>query len=143
MFLSALLSTCHLLASPMTLSPAAEVICHYHLETPSGRIAFLTEKLAPYAAAAESLNREVTVLASEVQNLSPETDQQKIVDLTQQLTQKMAQLEKMFPVLSMALTVDADLEQIDAILQQTTPITVEQQEALDRIVALCAALSLN
>ncbi len=117
-----------------------DIIRQHHLETTEGRTTFLTDKLIPYTATADQLNSEVQALATEIEVLSPEEDQQQILALTEELTQKMAQLLAMLPILNTALSVNQDLQQIDPILQQTDPISPEQQEVIDRIASLCTSL---
>jgi DNA-binding transcriptional regulator GbsR (MarR family) len=124
----------------MIAGPSLEIIQQHHLETPAGRTAFLAEKLAPYAAAADQLNREIQALASQIEALSPENDQAQIIALTEEMNHKMNKLLSMLPVLNTALSVDEDFQQIDAILQQTDPLSPEQQQVIDRITCLSTSI---
>ncbi len=137
MFLTAIFSSCCLFASSIVANPSLEIIQQHHLETSAGRTAFLTDKLAPYAASADQLNKEIQALAAQIEALSPENDQKQIIALTEELTQKMSKLTAMMETLESALSVDEDFDQIDAILQQTEPLTAEQQKVIDRVTALC------
>jgi hypothetical protein len=140
MFLSALFSTCCLLTSPIIAGPSLEIIQQHHLETPAGRTSFLADQLVPYATAADQLNREIQALALQIEALSPENDQPQIIALTEEMNHKMSKLLSMLPVLNTALSVDEDFQQIDAILQQTDPLSPEQQKVIDRITCLCTSV---
>ena len=135
MFLMTLISTFYLLTNPL------EIIHQHHLETSEGRIEFLETKLSPYTAAADALNREIQDLSNEIKTLSPQDDQTQIVALTEIMTEKMSQLLTMLPVLSAALSVDEDFQQIDEILLQSEPLSDEQQQVIDRIAFLNNSLS--
>lgn len=134
------ISTLFLLTGPVALNPSFEIIHQQHLETASGRTTFLTDKLAPYTLAADQINREIQALAAEIQTLSPQDDQQQIVALTEEMTQKMAKLRTMLPVLNIALSIDEDFQQIEAILHQTDPLSPQQQQVIDRIASLCSSI---
>ena len=86
------------------------------------------DKLTPYTARAGRLNQEIEILSQAVQILSLKDDQQTILVLSEKVTQKMAKLTQMLPVLNAALSINEDLLQLDAILQQTTPLSPSQQE---------------
>ena len=143
MFLVTLFSTVCLLTGSILANPSFEIIHQHHLETAEGRTSFLTEKLARYAAAADQINRETQALAEEIKTLSPQDDQKQILALTEEMTQKMGELLTMMPVLNMALSIDEDFQQIDAILLQTDPLSPEQQQVIDRIASLCSSMSLS
>ncbi len=119
-----------------TLNPAIEIIREHHLETAQEKELFLTEKLLPYAKAANQLNIEIQALAERIKGLSSKEEQPQILLLTEEMTQKMARLSEMLPVLNIALSVNEDLQEINIILEQENPLTVEQQDALDRIIFL-------
>ncbi len=52
----------------------------------------------------------------------------------------MGKLLTMMPVLNMALSIEEDFQQIDVILNQTDPLSPEQQQVLDRIASLCNSI---
>jgi hypothetical protein len=137
MFLATLFSALYFLTSPVTVPPSVEVIREYHLETENGRTQFLTEKLKPFATAAGDLNQEIEAMANTIKVLSPEKDQDKIIELTHDMLQKMARLTSMLNVLNFASSIEEDFKQIDTIVGQTTPLTPSQLEAADRIASLC------
>jgi len=124
----------------MIAERSMEAMRQHHLETPEGRLAFLTDELIVYGETAEKLNREVIMLSEEIQTLSPQEDQQQIVSLTEEMAGKMGTLLKMLPVLSTAITIEEDFQELDVILQQTNPLSSEQQQVLDRIASLCDAI---
>ena len=136
MFLMTLFSTVYLLVGPAALNPSMEIIRQQRLETIEGRDAFLTDKLAPYAREAGRINCEIQTLSAEIEALSFE-DQPQIVALTQEVTEKMDQLLAMMPALDLASSIDDDFQQIEVILNQTDPLSPEQQEAIDRVASLC------
>lgn len=138
-FFISLFSALCFLASPLVANPI-EIIHQYHLETPSGRTAFLTDKLLPYTKATDELNHEIQVLAVEIKRLSPQDDQKQILDLTEKMTQKMSTLIAMMQVLDMAQSIEKDFNQIDTILHQKDPLSDEQQLAMDRISSLCSSI---
>lgn len=140
MFLMTLFSILCLLTAPIFPNPSIDIIHQNHLETTEGKSSFLTEKLELYAAKADQMNHEILDLAAQINALSPEEDQPQITALTQEVTQKMAKLLAMLPVLDMALSIDEDFQQIDAILQQEAPLSPEQQQIIDRIASLCSCM---
>lgn len=147
MFLVTLFSALHFLTSPAIVSPTSatvpptvEVIREYHLETENGRTQFLTEKLKPFAAAAGDLNQEIDTLANTIKGLSPENDQEKIIELTNEMLQKMARLTSMLAVLNFASSIEEDFKQIDTIVSQKDPLTPSQLEAAERIASLCQGM---
>lgn len=106
------------LFSALLLSnPSVEAILEHHLDSLEGRTHFLTEQLRPYVAKADQLNQEIIALSEEV-------------------TKKMALLNEMLPTLNLALKVDADFQQIDALINSAV-LSIEQQEIADRIAAIC------
>ncbi len=140
MFLMTLFSALCLLTGPIVANPSFEIIHQHHLETASGRTSFLADKLAPYTEAANQINHEIQALAGEIKTLSSQDDQQQILALTEEMTQKMDKLLTMLPILNMALSVDEDFQQIDAILHQTDPLSPKQQQIIDRIASLCSSI---
>ena len=140
MFLTVLFSAISLLTLPILANPSLEIIHQNHLETASGRTSFLIDKLTPYTETAERMNQEIQALAEQINTLSPQEDQPQILAITQELTQKMETLLKMMPALTVALSINEDLEQIDPILHQTDPLTPEQQQTIDRIALICSAI---
>jgi len=140
MFLMALFSALCLLTGPIVASPSFEIIHQNHLETASGRTSFLADKLALYTEAADQINHDIQSLAEEIKTLSPQDDQQQILSLTEEMTQKMGKLLTMMPVLNMTLSIEEDFQQIDAILNQTDPLSPEQQQVIDRIAYLCSSI---
>lgn len=140
MFLMTICSALCLLTASVVANPSVEVIHQNHLETASGRTSFLIDKLAFYTKRADELNREIQALSEEIKTLSPQDDQKKILSLTEEMTQKMDKLLTMMPVLNMALSVEEDFQKIDAILNQTDPLTSEQQQVIDRIAFLCNSI---
>src|SRR5216684_1225952 len=89
MFLNVLSSAFYLLTCPVTTQPSASIIRQNHLETAEERTTFLIDKLTPFAIAADQLNREIQILGSEIETLSPTDDQAKILALTEQVVEKM------------------------------------------------------
>jgi conjugal transfer/entry exclusion protein len=140
MFLMTLFSAFCLLTSPALINPSFKILYQNHLETASGRTAFLTDKLALYTKSADQINQEIQALAEKVKKLSPQDDQQQIVSLTEEMTQKMGTLLTMMPVLDAAMFVEKDFQRIDAILSQKDPLSAEQQQVIDRITSLCNSL---
>jgi hypothetical protein len=130
---------CFLTTSLMAHS-SLEVVRESHLTTAEGRTAFLTQKLAPFMSKASELNNQVTALAKSIEALSPEKDQQKIILLTKEMTEKMAILTPMLPAVPLALSINADLLKIDSISQQGEPLTAEQAVVVDRLAKLCTLL---
>jgi hypothetical protein len=140
MLLTTLFSAFCLLTGPVVVNQSIEVIRQHHLETVEGRTTFLADELSAYATAANQLNREVTDLSQTIETLSPQNDQQQILDLTKEMIQKMARLTTMMSVLNSALSVNEDFLQIDSILHQLDPLTPAQQEIVDRVAFLCSAV---
>ncbi len=140
MFLTIMSSAFYLLTGSVVTQPSAAIIRQYHLETAEGRTAFLTNKLTPFAIAADQMNREIQALGSEIEKLSPTDDQAKILALTEQVAEKMKKLGAMMPTLNMALSIDEDFLQIVAIAQQTEPLSPDQQLVVTRVEALCHSL---
>jgi len=105
----------------LSSNPSLDIIREHRLGTPEGRRFFLTEMLNPYVARANHLNQEIIALSEEV-------------------TEKMARLNEMLPILNLALQVNTDFEEIDAILGSSDLLTAEQQEIADRIANLCIAV---
>ncbi|HSX10531.1 MAG TPA: hypothetical protein VLF94_02290 [Chlamydiales bacterium] len=138
--LATLLSRFLLLASPTTLDQSIEVIRQHHLETVDGRVDFLNNELTPYAASVEELNKEITALSEQAEALSPEEDQEEIASLAKQVAEKMDEMTKRLPSIELAMHVDEDLQQVDAILGNPGSVTLEQQAAADRLAGLCLAL---
>lgn len=138
MFLAVLFSSLCFLTGSVSAHSSVEVLRQRHLETVEGRAAFLTDELSPYVAAVNQLNDEVRTLSGTIDTLSPQEDQQQILTLTKEVSQKMGRLVAMLPVLNLALSVDEDLQQIEAILHQTEPLSPAQQEVVDRIASLCS-----
>jgi hypothetical protein len=137
MFLISVFSAFCLFVAPLLANTSIDTIHQHHLETTEGKISFLTDKLAPYAAAAEQINHEMLDLAAQINVLSSEDHQPQITALTQEISQKMEKLLTMLPALNIALSVDADFQQLDAILQDTNTLSAEQQVVIDRIASLC------
>jgi len=151
MILATLFSTLCLLTNPQIVSSTVpssqtalptsiDTLKEHHLETAEGRAQFLTDKLSPYAAQAALLNQEIETLASRIKNLSPENDKIEIVRLTNEMLEKMTELTNRMTVLNLTATLEHDFEQIPLIVQQTEPLTKEQQEIVDRIAALCKSV---
>lgn len=140
MFLVTLFSALCLLTGPIVANSSFEIVHQNHLETASGRTSFLTDKLAPYLKTADHINHEIQVLAEEIKALSPQEDQQQILSLTEKMFQKMGNLLTMIPVLNMALFIEEDFQEINAILNQTNPLSPEQQQVIDRIASLCSSI---
>lgn len=105
-------------AAALLANSSVDVILQNQLDSPEGRTHFLVESLSPYVARADELNREILALSEEV-------------------TRKMAELNEMLPTLDMALMVDADFQQIDAILNAQM-LSAEQQKIADRIAQICS-----
>lgn len=137
MFLTSLSSALFLLINPITTNPSFEIIYKNHLETASGRTSFLTDKLALYAKSADQLNHEIEAIAEKIKTLSPQDDQKQILSLSEEMAQKMDKLLTVVPVLNMALSIEDDFQQIDIILNQTSPLSPEQQQIINRIASLC------
>ncbi len=123
-----------LISTILLANPSVDILLEHHLETTEGRTLFLTEKLTPYVAHADELNREIIALSEQVSK-STELDQETLA-LSAQVTEKMAIMKEMIPTLQNALNVSVDFEQIDALIESET-LTAEQQEIADRIAALC------
>lgn len=140
MYLMTLFSALCMLTSSLLANPSFEIIHQNHLETASGRTSFLADKLALYTETADQINHEIQALAEKIKTLSPYDDQQQILSLTDEMTQKMGKLLIMMPVLNMALSIDEDFQQIDAILNQADPLSPEQQQVIDRIASLCSSI---
>ena len=140
MFLMTLFSVLCLLIGPIVANSSFEIIHQNHLETASGRTSFLVDKLALYTKTADQINHEIQALAEEIKTLSPQDEQQRILSLTEEMTQKMGKLLTMMPVLNMALSIEEDFQQIDVILNQTDPLSPEQQQVIDRIASLCSSI---
>lgn len=109
-----------LISTLLLTSPSIDILREHHLDTPEGRTLFLTEALTPFVKRADALNQE-------------------IIALSEQVTQKMTLMNEMLPTLNMALYINADFEQIDAILNSDT-LTAEQQAVADRIANLCTSI---
>lgn len=137
MYLATLFSALYFLTSPLIVPSPVEVIREHHLETEEGRNSFLTDKLKPFVTAVGGLNQEIETLANTIKALSPEKDQQKIVDLTNEMLQKMSRLTSMMIVLNYAASIEQDFQQIETITLQTDPLTTAQLEVAERIAALC------
>jgi hypothetical protein len=138
--ISALFSSFCLLAVEPAQLPAPtpmEVVRQHHLETAEGRLAFLTQELAPYALAAEALNQQITETASYIETLSPDNDGNEILSQSQYVTQCMDVMTWMLPSLELAQRVEADLAQMDSICNSPESLTQEQQEAVERLATLC------
>lgn len=141
MLLTTLFSTACLFANPMISERSIDIIQQHHLETPEGKIAFLTGKLTAYAETAGRLNQEILGISEEIQALSPEEDQEEILFLAEEMTEKMATLGKMLPfLLTTDITIEEDLQELDVILGGRDPLSPEQQQVLDRIASLCDAV---
>ncbi len=108
------------LLSTLLLSSSLDVIREHQLDTPEGRTEFLTEKLTPYVTSADTLN-------------------QQIIALSQEVTDKISLMNDMLPTLQTALHINADLTQLDTILN-SEELTPEQQEVVDRLANLCEKL---
>ncbi|MBX7066602.1 MAG: hypothetical protein K1X28_05175 [Parachlamydiales bacterium] len=104
-------------AAILLANSSVDVILENQLDSPEGRTYFLTERLTPYVARADELNREIVALSEEV-------------------TRKMGELNAMLPTLDMALKVDTDFQEIDAILNAQA-LTAEQEKIADRIAQIC------
>lgn len=126
--------------SPIVGNPSVEIIYQNHLETASERTSFLANKLAPYTQTADLTNRDIQALSVKIKTLSPQDDQQQIINLSEEMTQKMGKLITMMPVLNRALSIDEDFKQIDTILHQTDALSPEQQQVIDRIASLCSSI---
>lgn len=124
-----------LLTAP--INPSLDIIREHHLETTEGRVSFLTEKLTAYVSAGEKLNEEITSLSEKAQTLNCETDQEEIVSLTATVAEKMDLMTWMLPSLQLALEVNEDLQQVDALLSTEESLTQPQQEIADRLALLC------
>lgn len=98
-----------------------EMLWENHLDSPEGRLEFLTEKLTPYVARADLLNQEIVALSTEV-------------------AEKMDEMNQMLPTLNMSLRINDDLLQIDAILAEGIQ-TDEQQEIVNRLAEICKTVS--
>lgn len=106
-----------LLTAQLLANSSIDVILQNQLGSPEGRTYFLTERLTPYVERADELNREIMVLS-------------------EQVTQKMSELNEMLPTLDMALNVDGDFQEIEGILNSQA-LTAEQQKIADRIAQIC------
>ena|ERR1700722_19926898 len=140
MFLATAFSSLYFLVAPASVDPSIEIILQHHLETAEGRAIFLTDKLASYAIKADRLNHEIEVLAQTIKTLSPKTDQQQILNLTEEMNQKMNRLVAMMSVLNLTHSLNDDFLAIDSILKQTDPLSPLQHETVDRIVSLCKSV---
>ena len=130
---------CFVFASAVA-HPLVDFIHQRHLDSSEGRTAFLTEKLAPYVARADQLNKKIQALSEEVRALSAENDQDKILDLTRTVSLEMGKFLKMLPVIEQSLSIQEDFQQIEAILQYPDAIGPEQEAVLQRIISLCHAV---
>src|SRR5690348_4600205 len=128
MFLATLFSTLYFLTSRLIVPSPVEVIREHQLETEEGRNSFLTDKFKPFVTAVGGLNQEIETLANTIKALSPEKDQQKIVDLTNEMLQKMSRLTSMMIVLNYAASIEQDFQQMETIARQTDPLTSAQLE---------------
>ena len=144
MFLPTLLSSFYLLANASVQVPqvpvmeeAVQVVRNHRLETAEGRMAFLTEELSPFVTAADALNREIQTLALQIQTIE---ENEQVVTLTDQLTEKMELMSEMLPTLQTALLIDNDFEHLDAILSKQAPLDSEEQDLLLRLATLCSYL---
>ena len=115
-------------------NPLIDTLLEHHLNTPEGRTEFLTEKLTPYIERANQLNQEIIELSSQITQASEWNAE--ILDLSEQVIQKMAVLNEMLPALNLALHIDSDFNQIDAIVESEN-LTEDQQKVADRIALLC------
>ena len=125
------------------INPSIAVIQQNHLTTSEGRRAFLTDKLLPYTAVTDQLNNEIKNDSSVISALSPKRDQQKIITLTDQMTQKMTKLINRLSVLNSVQSINEDFLQIDSILEQREPLTPAQQTVIDRIAFICNSVNAN
>ena len=141
MILTTLLSVFTLLTGSIFAS-SLDFIHQKHLDTPEGRTVFLTEMLTPYVDKASELNREVSLLASEIQTLSPELDQAQILEKTTVMTGKMEELQKILPILEKAVTIHVDFEELNAIIEKNGDLSEHEQEVLDRIASIYKSLDL-
>lgn len=105
-------------------------------DTREKRTAFLQEELAPFTAKADQLNAEIKSISLKVKALSPEKDRRQIVALTEEMTEKMGQLQEMFPTLQLAQHIDDDLQEIARIVHQEDPLSPRQQQVIDRVFSL-------
>ena len=133
-----LLSTFTLLIGSLFGSSSLETVRDLH--TAQERVTFLVDKLAPFAIQAQQLNLEIQALSEQIQALSPETDGEQIVALTETTTQKMEKLQAMLPILNLAETVDEDFRELDAILHQAGPLSPKQEEVVNRITLLSSSI---
>ncbi len=109
-----------LISTILLANRSVDILIENHLQTPEGRTLFLTEKLTPYVAQADQLNRE-------------------IIALSEQVTEKMALMKEMLPTLQSSLNVSVDFEQIDTLIE-SEELTAEQQAIADRIADLCLVM---
>jgi hypothetical protein len=137
MFYASLCSIFALVTPLLAAHPSIDTLYEERLETPEGRVLFLTEKLTPYIATANELNEEIQALSQKIEALSPENDQPQILGLAEQLGSKMAKLNGMLPAMDLMTSLQQDLEQIDTILYQSDELSPKQQEIADRIASLC------
>ena len=143
MILSAILASVCLLAATPNVEHSLEVIRAHHLETADGRISFLNDALRPFVSKADALNQEIEELSERVSQIELDeksTLKEEIVLLTQELTQKMGVMLDILPTLKTALRVDADFQQIDAILSKDDPLDAAEEAVVERIATLCASV---
>lgn len=148
MFLANLISTFYLLTAPQVANPTTDVLRQHHLETAEGRMQFLNQELIPFMAEADTLNQEIIGLSQNISQLAsqPEITEEKqaeIYALTEKLNQKMSQMEKILPALGIALQVDSDLQQVEALLNKKEPLTSEEQAIIDRLKQLCGYIEVQ
>jgi hypothetical protein len=152
MFLSTLISTVCLLATPQPIQQreidaevqhVVQMICAHHLETKEGRLAFLTGELTPFLQGANELNQEMQDLSAKIANLEIEEEgspaKEEAVALTNVLNEKMAELGEMLPVLESALWIDDDLQQLDTLLNKED-LDPSEKEVLFRVASVCGYL---
>ena len=132
MLITTILSVFTLLSGSI-FDSSIDFIHKKHLDTTYGRVQFLTEMLIPYLEKGSQLNQEVTALASKIETLSPELDQAEIISKTNELTRKMAELQKMLPIMESASKIDTDFEELENILTKTPPLSEHEKEVLNRI----------
>lgn len=121
--------------------PLVDFVRLQNLDTQEGRELFLTEKLSSYVAVANELNLRVQALSLEGKALSPETDQAKILEISQEIAHEMERLLPMLLILEQTLSIGEDFEQIEAALQNPDEVSSEQEKALERIASICQAVA--
>lgn len=142
MFLATLISSFYLLTASQIDPSSLGVIKQHHLECAEGRMAFLNEELIPFMAEAEALNQEIIGLSQKISLLAADTEmneqkQAQIYAFTEKLNQKMSDMQKILPALEIALKVDADLQQIEGLIQKSEALTEEEKAVVTRLSQLC------